>query len=94
MSKNVEVLGPTSLFLLRLWEEPSDLDVSGSGERREEQAGGSKQDGIAWHGRLLHVNTGEGHDFVGWPGLVAAIQGVMMTAHPHVPNQHEIQSNG
>jgi hypothetical protein len=42
------------LFLLRLW-----ADFAGEGG----------EPGVTWGGKVLHVTSGEAHNFRGWPAL-------------------------
>jgi hypothetical protein len=54
------------LFLMRLWGEDGDA-----------AAVGAAPDGVVrskWHGKLLHVATGETLYFTGWPALLSLLR--------------------
>lgn len=76
----------SALFLVRLWasktEELAGESVGEGSERRIKRDG--DEDG-RWHGRLLHVISGEGHNFDGWHELVDVLREMLSSADQQLP---------
>jgi hypothetical protein len=74
------------LFLVRLWEEPSD-GTSQVGTIEEE--GAYAREGGAtdreWKGKVQHVVTGESHTFQDLPSLLDYLRAMMPAPDPGTP---------
>jgi hypothetical protein len=73
----------SDLFLLRLWAGNAGEQAGDGADARGEGREGNEA--CMWHGRLLHVLSGEGHNFDGWQGLVEVLREMVSSPDEQLP---------